>query len=124
MPTVTYKCKDSGKIKKKTFAYNAMGKAQSHEFAKLMGGKKKNNPGPKEEVSSATKNKSKLNKEIKKNKNDKKDTRFADQVYTKKRVDDHLKKTGYHTAKGIRGTKKSKYHEAGMGNLSGTSMFS
>jgi len=52
MPTVTYKCKDSGKTKKKTFAYNAMGKAQSTEFAKLMGGSKKNNPGPGEEVMS------------------------------------------------------------------------
>lgn len=52
MPTVTYKCKDSGKTKKKTFAYNAIGKAQSTEFAKLMGGSKKNNPGPGEEVMS------------------------------------------------------------------------
>ncbi len=123
MPTVTYKCKDSGKIKKKTFAYNAMGKAQSHEFAKLMGGKKKNNPGPKSEVKSS-KNKSKLEKDIEKNKKDKKDTRFADQIYRKSKVDASLEKEGYHTAKGIRGTKKSIYHETGMGNMSGTSMFS
>ena len=123
MPTVTYKCKDSGKTKKKTFAYNAVGKAQSHEFAKLMGGKKKNNPGPKSEVKSS-KNKSKLDKEIEKNKKDKKDTRFADQIYRKSKVDESLKKEGYHTAKGIRGTKKSQYHESGMGNMSGTAMFS
>lgn len=55
MPTVTYKCGKTGKTKKKTFAYNAVGKAQSTEFAKLMGGSKKNNPGPGEEVMS-TKN--------------------------------------------------------------------
>ena len=30
---------------KKTFPYNAVGKAQAHEFAKTMGGSKKNNPG-------------------------------------------------------------------------------
>jgi len=52
MPTVTYKCGKTGKTKKKTFAYNAIGKAQSTEFAKLMGGSKKNNPGPGEEVMS------------------------------------------------------------------------
>ena len=123
MPTVTYKCKDSGKIKKKTFAYNAMGKAQSHEFAKLMGGKKKNNPGPKEEVSSSKK-KSKLDKDIEENKNKKKDTSFADKIYRKSKVDASLKKEGYHTAEGLRGTKKSKYHESGIGNMSGTAMFS
>tara|TARA_R110002012_G_scaffold50365_1_gene130315 strand:+ start:118 stop:288 length:171 start_codon:yes stop_codon:yes gene_type:complete len=44
MPTVTYKCGETGKTKKKTFAYNAVGKAQAGEFAKTMGGKIKNNP--------------------------------------------------------------------------------
>ncbi len=117
MPTVTV----NGK--KKTFPYNAVGKAQADFYARMHGGKKKNNPGPKEEVSSAKKNKSKLEKEIEKNKKDKKDTKFADQIYTKTKVDESLKKQGYHTAKGIRGTKKSKYHESGMGNLSGTNMF-
>ena len=41
MPTVSYKCGDTGKIKKKTFPYNAMGKAQAGEFAKTMGMEKK-----------------------------------------------------------------------------------
>tara|TARA_R110000824_G_scaffold120188_3_gene275212 strand:- start:327 stop:500 length:174 start_codon:yes stop_codon:yes gene_type:complete len=45
MPTVTYKCGDTGKTKKKTFAYNAVGKAQAGEFAKTMNGKIKYNPG-------------------------------------------------------------------------------
>ena len=45
MPTVKYKCPDSGTMKKKTFPYNAVGKAQATEFAKTMGGKKKDNPG-------------------------------------------------------------------------------
>tara|TARA_R100001594_G_scaffold14471_2_gene30807 strand:- start:34920 stop:35081 length:162 start_codon:yes stop_codon:yes gene_type:complete len=45
MPTVSYKCNKTGKIKKRSFPYNAMGKAQSTEFAKLMDGTKKNNPG-------------------------------------------------------------------------------
>ena len=45
MPTVTYKCADTGKKKTKKFAYNAVGKAQASEFAKNMGGKIKNNPG-------------------------------------------------------------------------------
>ena len=45
MPTVSYKCGDTGKMKKKTFPYNAMGKAQASEFAKTMGGSVKNNPG-------------------------------------------------------------------------------
>jgi len=45
MPTVTYKCPDTGKKMKKVFPYNAVGKAQADSFAKLMGGKKKNNPG-------------------------------------------------------------------------------
>ena len=50
MPTVTYKCPDSGKNKKRKFAYNAVGKAQSDAFARLRGGKLKMNPGPKEEA--------------------------------------------------------------------------
>ncbi len=45
MPTVKYKCGDTGKTKTKTFPYNAVGKAQSTEFAKTMGGSVKNNPG-------------------------------------------------------------------------------
>jgi hypothetical protein len=45
MPTVSYKCKDTGKMKKVKFPYNAMGKAQAFEFAKTMGGTLKNNPG-------------------------------------------------------------------------------
>tara|TARA_R100001440_G_scaffold26542_4_gene43459 strand:+ start:36290 stop:36460 length:171 start_codon:yes stop_codon:yes gene_type:complete len=45
MPTVKYKCPDSGKMKKKTFPYNAVGKAQAATFAKTMGGTKKDNPG-------------------------------------------------------------------------------
>ena len=53
MPTVTV----NGK--KKTFPYNAVGKAQADAYARLHGGKKKNNPGPKSEVKSS-KNKSKL----------------------------------------------------------------
>ena len=117
MPTVTV----NGK--KKTFPYNAVGKAQADFYARMHGGKKKNNPGPKSEVKSS-KTKSKLEKEIEKNKKDKKDTRFADKIYRKSKVDKSLEKEGYHTAKGIRGTKKSKYHESGMGNMSGTAMFS
>ena len=45
MPTVKYKCGDTGKMKTKTFPYNAVGKAQAHSFAKMMNGKMKNNPG-------------------------------------------------------------------------------
>ena len=45
MPTVKYKCGNTGKMKSKTFPYNAVGKAQAAEFAKAMGGTKKNNPG-------------------------------------------------------------------------------
>ena len=45
MPTVTYKCPDTGKKMKKTFPYNAVGKAQASEFARMSGGSKKNNPG-------------------------------------------------------------------------------
>ena len=44
MPTVSYSCPDSGKPMKKSFPYNAVGKAQAHEFAKTMGGSMKNNP--------------------------------------------------------------------------------
>ena len=45
MPTVKYKCGDTGKMKTKTFPYNAVGKAQAAEFAKTMKGSMKNNPG-------------------------------------------------------------------------------
>ena len=45
MPTVKYKCGDTGKVKTKTFPYNAVGKAQAGEFAKTMNGTMKNNPG-------------------------------------------------------------------------------
>tara|TARA_R110001632_G_scaffold23450_3_gene66418 strand:+ start:3638 stop:3799 length:162 start_codon:yes stop_codon:yes gene_type:complete len=44
MPTVKYKCMDSGKMKTKSFPYNAVGKAQATEFAKTMRGSIKNNP--------------------------------------------------------------------------------
>ena len=45
MPTVKYKCGDSGKMKTKKFPYNAMGKAQAVEFARTMRGQIKMNPG-------------------------------------------------------------------------------
>tara|TARA_R110002020_G_scaffold28732_5_gene91248 strand:- start:3452 stop:3622 length:171 start_codon:yes stop_codon:yes gene_type:complete len=45
MPTVSYKCPDTGKKMKKTFPYNAVGKAQASEFNKTMKGKIKYNPG-------------------------------------------------------------------------------
>ena len=45
MPTVKYKCKESGKMKKRVFPYNAIGKAQAKTFSDLMGGSKKDNPG-------------------------------------------------------------------------------
>ncbi len=45
MPTVKYKCPNSGTIKSKTFPYNAVGKAQAQEFASTMQGSVKNNPG-------------------------------------------------------------------------------
>ncbi len=45
MPTVSYKCEDTGKMKKKQFPYNAMGKAQASAFAGVMNGSIKNNPG-------------------------------------------------------------------------------
>ena len=54
MPTVSYKCNKTGKIKKRSFPYNAMGKAQSTEFSKLMDGTKKNNPGPKMELTGSS----------------------------------------------------------------------
>jgi len=44
MPTVKYKCGQTGKTKTKEFPYNAMGKAQAVEFAKVMGGSLKKNP--------------------------------------------------------------------------------
>jgi hypothetical protein len=47
MPTVKYKCGDTGKMKTKKFPYNAMGKAQAFEFMKTMGGKMTNNPSKK-----------------------------------------------------------------------------
>ena len=45
MPTVTYSCPDTGKKMKKTFPYNAVGKAQADTFAKTMKGSKIDNPG-------------------------------------------------------------------------------
>ena len=45
MPTVNYKCADTGKMKTKVFPYNAVGKAQAVEFARTMNGSVKNNPG-------------------------------------------------------------------------------
>tara|TARA_R100000808_G_C2115343_1_gene128156 strand:- start:17 stop:343 length:327 start_codon:yes stop_codon:yes gene_type:complete len=54
MPTVSYKCPDSGKNKKRKFAYNAVGKAQADSYARLTGGKLKMNPGPNEEESTKT----------------------------------------------------------------------
>tara|TARA_R100001510_G_C7555876_1_gene137795 strand:+ start:235 stop:396 length:162 start_codon:yes stop_codon:yes gene_type:complete len=47
MPTVSYSCPNTGKKMKKTFAYNAVGKAQAAEFAKTMKGSMKNNPNKK-----------------------------------------------------------------------------
>jgi hypothetical protein len=46
MPTVSYSCPTSGKKMKKSFPYNAVGKAQAVEFAKMNKGNIKNNPGP------------------------------------------------------------------------------
>ena len=45
MPTVTYKCSTSGKTKKKSFPYNITGKVAAHQFAKMVNGSLKNNPG-------------------------------------------------------------------------------
>jgi hypothetical protein len=50
MPTVKYKCPDTGKQMKKQFPYNAVGKAQAGQFLKESGGSKKNNPGYHSEV--------------------------------------------------------------------------
>ena len=50
MPTVKYKCGDTGKMKTKKFPYNSMGKAQADTYAKLMNGTVKNNPTKKEEI--------------------------------------------------------------------------
>ena len=47
MPTVKYKCGDTGKMKKKVFPYNSVGKAQAKTFSDLMNGKIKNNPNRK-----------------------------------------------------------------------------
>lgn len=44
MPTVKYKCPESGKEKTKKFPYTSVGKPQAYEFAKLMKGSMKNNP--------------------------------------------------------------------------------
>jgi hypothetical protein len=44
MPTVTYKCPNTGKPMKKVFPYTSVGKAQAHTFSKLMKGSMKNNP--------------------------------------------------------------------------------
>ena len=55
MPTVKYKCGDTGKNKKRTFAYNAVGKAQADSFARMNNGSLKMNPGPKEEKKTTSK---------------------------------------------------------------------
>ena len=47
MPTISYKCPDTGKPMKKEFPYTSVGKAQAATFAKLMGGSMKNNPNRK-----------------------------------------------------------------------------
>ena len=47
MPTISYKCPDTGKPMKKEFPYTSVGKAQADTFAKLMGGTMKNNPNRK-----------------------------------------------------------------------------
>ena len=48
MPTVKY-----GNGNKRTFPYNAVGKAQAHSFARMNKGKIKNNPAPKMEASTS-----------------------------------------------------------------------
>lgn len=55
MPTVKYKCGNTGKNKKRTFAYNAVGKAQADSFARMNNGSLKMNPGPQEEKKTTTK---------------------------------------------------------------------
>ena len=47
MPTVRYKCHDSGKMKVKKFPYNAVGKAQARTFSDLHNGEMTNNPNTK-----------------------------------------------------------------------------
>ena len=54
MPTVSYSCPTSGKKMKKSFPYNAVGKAQAVEFAKMNKGNIKNNPGPYMETQTPT----------------------------------------------------------------------
>ena len=44
MPTVKYSCPNTGKSMKKSFPYNAVGKAQATEFSKVMDGSIKYNP--------------------------------------------------------------------------------
>ena len=44
MPTVKYKCPDTGKSMVRKFAYNATGKAQASALAGLMKGTKTDNP--------------------------------------------------------------------------------
>ena len=45
MPTVKYKCPDTGKMMKKEFPYNAVGKAQAGQKAKDIKATLINNPG-------------------------------------------------------------------------------
>ncbi len=45
MPTVKYKCPDTGKSMSKTFPYNAVGKAQADAAMRYYEGTKVNNPG-------------------------------------------------------------------------------
>lgn len=69
MPTVTYTCPNTGKKMKKTFPYNAVGKAQSSAFAKMSGGTKKNNPGYGDEKSTKSTRKTMGKSNIKKDPN-------------------------------------------------------
>lgn len=45
MPTVSYTCPDTGKKMKKSFPYNAVGKAQADAAMRYYDGTKVNNPG-------------------------------------------------------------------------------
>jgi len=45
MPTVKYKCPDTGKMMKEQFPYNAVGKAKAGQKAKDMNATLINNPG-------------------------------------------------------------------------------
>ena len=45
MPTVKFKCPDTGKMMKKEFPYNAVGKAQAGQKAKDIKATLINNPG-------------------------------------------------------------------------------